>query len=273
MITPTCTPRRERVRYFIMIPQWSSSWAIQSGPYLSTFVCHHASYSGRRFLNVWVRFGLQRSHIWWWMISCHPIFDLPYIWCHIGAYSVSNEIHGSSWSCTIVPTYEIHIETRTCSLFYHDPPVEPFLSHSVWPTFFGIRMSSYLPFWGTPFLFVSLIQLWTWMTRTTHSMMDDLRPFDFFDLSHTWFHTGAYSFFSWDLWISIDSHDHPQLRDACWVDDLTSLCLDSLMEPFLSHLVGPIFSDVVMIWSGPYFLMLSWFSLSLFQTISMDWEL
>ena len=42
-------------------------------------------------------------------------------------------------------------------------------------------------------------------------------------------------------------HDHPQLRDARWVDDLTSLCLDSLVEPFLSHSVGPIFSDVVMI--------------------------
>ena len=42
-------------------------------------------------------------------------------------------------------------------------------------------------------------------------------------------------------------HDHPQLRDARWVDDLTSLCLDSLVEPFLSHSIRPIFSDVVMI--------------------------
>ncbi|RVW72565.1 hypothetical protein CK203_060075 [Vitis vinifera] len=38
--------------------------------------------------------------------------------------------------------------------------------------------------------------------------------------------------------ISIDLHDHPQLRDARWVDDLTSLCLDSPVEPFLSHSVG-----------------------------------
>ena len=43
------------------------------------FGCRHASYSGRCFLDVWVRFGLQGSHIWWWMISCHPISDLPYI--------------------------------------------------------------------------------------------------------------------------------------------------------------------------------------------------
>ena len=67
-----CTPRRGRVRYFIMIPQWSLSWATKSS--CLTFVCHHASCSGRRFLNVWVRFRLRGLHI-----SCYPIFDLPYI--------------------------------------------------------------------------------------------------------------------------------------------------------------------------------------------------
>ncbi|KAL6338634.1 hypothetical protein AAG906_021451 [Vitis piasezkii] len=52
--------------------------------------------------------------------------------------------------------------------------------------------------------------------------------------------------------ISIDLHDHPQLRDARWADDLTSLCLDSPMGPFLSHSVGPIFYDVVMILGCSY---------------------
>ncbi|KAL6324442.1 hypothetical protein AAG906_013046 [Vitis piasezkii] len=47
--------------------------------------------------------------------------------------------------------------------------------------------------------------------------------------------------------ISIDWHEHPQLRDARWADDLTSFCLDPPVEPFLSHSVRPIFSDVVMI--------------------------
>ena len=100
-----CTVRQGTVRYFIMIPQWSLFWAIQSGPYFSAFVCHHASYSWRHFLDFWVRFGLRRSHIWWWMISCHPISDLPYIWCHIGTYFVSDEIYGSSWNRTIISTY------------------------------------------------------------------------------------------------------------------------------------------------------------------------
>ena len=68
-----------------------------------------------------------------------------------------------------------------------------------------------------------------------------------FDLPYIWCHTGAYSLFGWDLYISIDLREHPQLRDARWADDLTSLCLDYPMEPFLIHSVRPIFSDVVMI--------------------------
>ncbi|RVW80764.1 hypothetical protein CK203_050704 [Vitis vinifera] len=52
--------------------------------------------------------------------------------------------------------------------------------------------------------------------------------------------------------ISIDLHDHPQLRDARWAYDLTSLCLDSPMGPFLSHSVGAIFYDVVMILGCSY---------------------
>ena len=80
----------------------------------------------------WVWFGLRGSHI-----SCHSISDLPYIWCHTRSYSVSDDICESSWSCTIISTYEIHAETRTYSLFYCDPPVEPFLSRSSWPAPFG----------------------------------------------------------------------------------------------------------------------------------------
>ena len=42
----------------------------------------------------------------------------------------------------IIPRYEIHVETKMCSLSYHDPLVEPLLSHSVRPTLFCIQMSS-----------------------------------------------------------------------------------------------------------------------------------
>ena len=62
----------------------------------SAFVCHHASYLGRRFLDVWVRFGLRRSHIWWWMISCHLISDLPHIYAILGHISFSVESYRSS---------------------------------------------------------------------------------------------------------------------------------------------------------------------------------
>ena len=64
--------------------------------------------------------------------------DLPHIRCHTGAYSVSVEIYKSSWICMLVPTYEIHTETMTCLLSYHDPPGEPLLSHLVRPALFGI---------------------------------------------------------------------------------------------------------------------------------------
>ena len=74
-----CTSRWWRVHYFIMILQWSLSGSIQPGPHFSAFGCHHAYYSKRHFIDVWVWFGLRRSRIWWWMISCHPISDLSYI--------------------------------------------------------------------------------------------------------------------------------------------------------------------------------------------------
>ena len=76
------------------------------------------------------------------MIWCCPIFGL----FHTRAYFVSNEIQGSSWSRTIVPTYEIHAETRTCLLFYHDPPVESLWSYPVRSAPFDTYMSScFLP--------------------------------------------------------------------------------------------------------------------------------
>ncbi|RVW32853.1 hypothetical protein CK203_107187 [Vitis vinifera] len=64
----------------------------------------------------------------------------------LGYIPLSIEICRSSWSCMLIPTYEIHAETTTFLLSYHDPVVGLLLSHS----------------------------LWIWMTRITHLMMDDL---------------------------------------------------------------------------------------------------
>ena len=97
----------------------------------------------------------------------------------LGHISVSIEIYRFSWSCMIIPTYEIHAEMMTYLLSYHDPLMEPLWSNLVRLPFFGIWMSSYFPFWGMPFWSTSLIQLWMWMTRIAHSMMDDLISFDF----------------------------------------------------------------------------------------------
>ena len=56
----------------------------------------------------------------------------------LGYIPLSIEICRSSWSCMLIPTYEIHAETTTFLLSYHDPVVGLLLSHSVRPTLFGI---------------------------------------------------------------------------------------------------------------------------------------
>ena len=52
----------------------------------------------------------------------------------LGHISILVEICRSPLICMIIPTYEIHAETMTCLLSYHDPLVEPLLGHSVRPT-------------------------------------------------------------------------------------------------------------------------------------------
>ena len=59
----------------------------------------------------------------------------------LGHILVLVEVYGSSWICMLVPTYRIHAETMTCSLSYHDPPVESLQSHLVRPALFIVWMS------------------------------------------------------------------------------------------------------------------------------------
>ena len=99
-----------------LLGQVSEIWLI--------FRYHHAFSSGRRLFDVWTWFncgyGWLGLHTWWWMIWCHLIFDLPYIWCHTGAYfhfdrdlHIFMELHA-------YPTSEIHAEMMTHLLSYHD---------------------------------------------------------------------------------------------------------------------------------------------------------
>ena len=54
----------------------------------------------------------------------------------LGHIFILIEIYRSSWSYMITPTCGMHTETRTCSLFYHGPSMEPPLSHPIKPVFF-----------------------------------------------------------------------------------------------------------------------------------------
>ena len=121
MLVPTY-----EIRIETMTLQWSLCGAIQLSLHLLTLRCHHASFRDTLL-------DMMMDHL-----RSFDFFDLSHICCHTGAYSVSDEIYRSLWSRMIVSTYEIHTETRTCSLFYHDPPVESSLSHLVRPALFDI---------------------------------------------------------------------------------------------------------------------------------------
>ena len=112
-----CLPRRWRVRYLVMIPQWSLFGAIQPDPHFSTFGCCHAYYFGRHFIDVWV-----------WLDYRDCAFDDG--WFHVtqfltyhtsdairGHISFLGEVYRSSWSCMIFPTHEMRTKAMTCSLF------------------------------------------------------------------------------------------------------------------------------------------------------------
>ena len=107
--------------------------------------------------------------------------SMPY-WGHI---SVSIEIYGSSWSCMLIPTYEIHTDMIVSS-------VEPLRSYPVRPTLRDASMSSCFPSGRRPFWSMGLIQLYTWMIWIAHSMTGDLSSSGSSDLSHIRCHTGAY---------------------------------------------------------------------------------
>ena len=149
-------------------------------------------------------FELPRSRVWWEMIPCHPIFDLPYIRCQTGAYFVSGEIHGSSWICTFIITYWIHTETLTCSLLFHHTSVGPLWIHLAKSSRLGIGLLSCFIFWDTSLGCVDLI----WITEITCSMIDDSRLPDLRPIIHLMLYLGHISvmdeiYRSWWSWTLI----------------------------------------------------------------------
>ena len=84
---------RGRVRHFIVIFRCSLSWVTHHDSHLSALRCHRTSPSE--------------------------------IWFHTGAYSISEEIYGSSWTCTIIITYWMLTETWTWSSPYGAPEIHP----------------------------------------------------------------------------------------------------------------------------------------------------
>ena len=108
----------------------------------------------------------------------------------LGHISVLDEIYKSSWSCMLIPTCEMYAETMTCSLFYHDPSVEPLWIYSARPTFFSIWLPSCLLFQETFHRCLGLI----WIMKIAHLMMDDFMSPDFWPIVHLVPYWGIFMF-------------------------------------------------------------------------------
>ena len=108
----------------------------------------------------------------------------------LGHISSLAEIYRSSRSCMLTPTYGMHTETMTCSLFYHDPSVEPLLSHPVRLVFFSICMSSCFLFREMfPWCLGSI-----WITKITHLTMNDFMSLGFRPTIYSMPYWGIFSF-------------------------------------------------------------------------------
>ena len=172
--------------------------------------------------------------------------DLSHIRCHTRVYFRFKWDLRIFMGRMIVSTYKIHTKTRTRSWFYYDPSMEPSLSHSVKPTFLGIRMSSYFPFWGMPFWSVSLIQLWIWIIGITHLMMVDFMLSDF-----STYHISDVKL--WHISISVESCRSSwcyMITPTYGMRTETRTCSlfyhDPLVESLLSHPVKLVFFSIFM---------------------------
>ena len=165
----------------------------------SIFGCHHASSSRGHFFDVLILFQL-----WIWITGiAHLMMDdlmlSDFMIYHtfdaiLGHISSLAEIYRSSRSCMLTPTYWMHTETMTCSLFYHDPLVEPLLSHPVRLVFFSICMSSCFLFRETfPWRLGSI-----WITKITHLTMNDFMSLGFRPTIYSMPYWGIFRF-DWDL--------------------------------------------------------------------------
>ena len=119
------------------------------------------------------------------MIQCCLIFSIYHTSDAIlGHISLSVEIYRSSWSCMIISTYEIHIKLMNSFILRWFLSGASFRPFSQTHTFLYLNVFMFLLLRDV-FWYVDSIQLWTWITRITHLVMDDLVPSYFSTYHHT----------------------------------------------------------------------------------------
>ena len=170
---------------------------------------------------------------WWFGVTW--LSDLPHIWCHTGAYSITVEIRRFSWSCAIIITYWTHTKMLTCSLPYHETSVNPLWIHLVGPSFFDIWFPAWYLFRETFPRYMDLI----YITEITCSMIDGFMSSNFQPIVHLMPYWGIFPF-----WVRFTN-----LHGVVWSPPLTGFAPrrwrahyfyeDFSVEPLGSHPVKP----------------------------------
>ena len=170
-----------------------------------------------------VVFGLPGSWVWQWLIWCHLIFDLSYLWYHTGAYPISfgglwiltdshdhHHLRDAHWDVDVIVTWQslsrpiqlgLHFLTLGCH--HASPSGRYILDLCAWFSYgFG------------------------WLVLHVRRQMISCRSIS--DLSCTWCHTGVYFRFGWDLRIFTEV-------TYATIDDFMSFCSSDLSCTWLSY--------------------------------------
>ena len=144
-----------------------------------------------------VVFELLGSWVWWWLIWCHLIFDLSYLWYHTGAYPISFR---GSWILTDLRDHHLLDAHRDGDMIVY--LTEPLRSTQPGPHFSTLGCHHASPSRKTSWIYVhdSVMDSDDQCYMCDDRWFHDICPSD---LSRTWCHTRAY--FPFQMWF-VDLH-------------------------------------------------------------------
>ena len=180
------------------------------------------------------------------MISCHLISDLQYIWCHTGAY------FRFDWDLPIFMESPDH--SHLWDVYRDDGLFDIFAMIPQWSLFLAIQLGSHFSTFRCYHASPSrrrLFDLWVWFSYGCRWLGSHFRWQMIW--AHLIFWPSMHLMPYWDIFPFRLRFVDPRLWDTRQVDDSISFCPDSPLEPFLSHFIRLILSDIVVILGLSYF--------------------